>query len=507
MAAAILGDAEKIELPSISFRDQWSSLDRGEVDISTSLTTYNMERDVRETNSGGKRFTYSIPIVYAGSTFVGDPVYVDCADRGETLLGNCRGLSVCVMGSSATLSVVEEMLDGSNTVVVSTALELLTNFVDGTCNVIAGPNVLVNQEALVRSTGFEGPFVLGPRVYDKLPMAIISNGDDPEFGDLVNWVLRSLFVADSMGITQTTAELFPTTSLWGKELGAMFQNAIAAIGNFGEMYGKWFEDRISRQGLNLLYTQGDSGLIYSMPFGDTLLDKKLTSEDVPGPLPGGTLERIAQRGHLNCGIVDVGRNDEGAGVQRLGFATWNATSDSWMGIDVDFCRGLSAALFSGDVDRVKYQVFSTISDGFASLNSNQDVDLLAGANYNMINDIREPTTGVGFAFGPPFYYDQVNGIVPYAIATREDDEQWLDFTTWLVYGTVYAEEYNLDAGDMPVVELFGEQYKQSLRDATLAIGDYGQIYERNMARYVPRSGPNLLNTGNDPQINALWDFS
>ena len=504
-----MGDPKKIELPTLSLPDHWSALESGLVDVSTSLTAYSMDRDVYEANSGGKGFTFSTPILYAGSTFVGDPDYVDCADRGDTLLGNCRGLSVCVIDGTATSRVIEEMLDGSNTLIVSTGEELLTNFVNGKCNVIAGPNLLVYQEALVRSAGYQGSIVLGPRVYDKLPMTIVSRGDDPEFGDLVNWIIRSLFVAESMGVTKDTAGLFPATSLWGDDNSNMFRNVIGTIGNYGEFYGRWLASRIPLNGLNMLNTLGNTGLIYSMPMGDTLLDTKLTIDKVPGPSVGGTLERIAERGHLNCGVVN-NTSDASKEGRIQGFSRWNTTIVAWEGFDVDYCRGLSAALFAGDVDRVQYQVFTTMSDGFAALHGtdNRDVDVLTGALYNMQNDIKEPTTGSGFSFSPVYYYhEQPNSLVSsYALASREDDEQWSDFITWLVYGTMYAEELGINAGGMPVIELFGERYKQSLRDAILAIGHYGQLYDRNMERYVPRSGRNLINTGADPQMNPSWKF-
>ena len=66
----------------------------------------------------------------------------------------------------------------------------------------------------------------------------------------------------------------------------------------------------------------------------------------------------------------------------------------------------------------------------------------------------------------------------------------------VVMGLFFAEEENIprdSSGGVLVVKLFGEGTKQMLRDSVLAVGRYGEIYNRTLASTMPRSGGNMLN--------------
>ena len=45
--------------------------------------------------------TLTLPYAYTGTNFEGIPEYVDCADRGDTFVGICRDLSVCVSAGTS----------------------------------------------------------------------------------------------------------------------------------------------------------------------------------------------------------------------------------------------------------------------------------------------------------------------------------------------------------------------------------------------------------------------
>lgn len=60
---------------------------------------------------------------------------------------------------------------------------------------------------------------------------------------------------------------------------------------------------------------------------------------------------------------------------------------------------------------------------------------------------------------------------------------------------VFAEEHGvteLTSNQMPAVGLFGAEFLRMFRDAIFAGGNYGEIYERNVEKHVPRTGLNLL---------------
>lgn len=86
---------------------------------------------------------------------------------------------------------------------------------------------------------------------------------------------------------------------------------------------------------------------------------------------------------------------------------------------------------------------------------------------------------------------------PLALVTRQDDPQWSDFAYWTVGAIFYAEENGITAessNKMPIVNLFGRKYARFMRDIIAAVGNYGEIYERNVEAEVPRGGLVLVNS-------------
>ena len=74
------------------------------------------------------------------------------------------------------------------------------------------------------------------------------------------------------------------------------------------------------------------------------------------------------------------------------------------GFDVDFCRALSAAIFDGDPDHVIYSDLPA-SERFQALASG-DVDVLSRlTTLTLSRDVNESTTGEGFSFSQPNFYD------------------------------------------------------------------------------------------------------
>ncbi len=105
---------------------------------------------------------------------------------------------------------------------------------------------------------------------------------DPQWADIVSWVVYGLITAEEAGITQQNVGTFSTTEdpnvkrLLGLEgeLGAglglsndFMVNVIRAVGNYAEIYERHLGPNTPvniPRGQNALYTQG--GLLYAPPF-------------------------------------------------------------------------------------------------------------------------------------------------------------------------------------------------------------------------------------------------
>jgi ABC-type amino acid transport substrate-binding protein len=448
-----------------------------------------MERDVLQPNAG-VGMAFSSPFLYTGTLFAGPPELVECAETGETLLGVCSDLLICVVEETTTISVVQKHLDGSRILPVTDSLVLLDSLAAGNCNVLAGePSALFEWD--VRNAGYEGDYVFGSLLFSKEPLAMVTRGNDPEFADFVEWVFQALVTAEALNITQTDADLFPPTTLFGSKYSNMFSHAVAANGHYGEIYERNVEQGFPRAGMNFVTQQGDSetGLLFAIPFGN------LAREDGPSVVaPDSMLHAVDDRNLVVCGVL--------ADRPWLGIV-----NDVFDGIDVEFCRALSAAKFHGNTNQLAIVKYDTLEAGFEALDK-KIIDVFASVPYTMENNVREASTGIGYSLSPPYFFDPSSDSA-FSMATRQDDQQWSDFVRWTIFSTIYAEEQSIssdNASDLPTVDLFGPSHIQMFRFINLALGNYGDMYNRTQEARVPRAGANLLSSGGPHMIARPNDF-
>ncbi|WP_308219924.1 amino acid ABC transporter substrate-binding protein [Roseomonas populi] len=102
---------------------------------------------------------------------------------------------------------------------------------------------------------------------------------------------------------------------------------------------------------------------------------------------GGLYDAIKARGVLNCGIH----------TGLPGFALPDSRG-VWQGFDVDFCRGLAAALFN-DPDKVRYTPLSSPTR-FTALSSGEVDVLFRVSTETMLRDV-----GLGIRAITPNFYD------------------------------------------------------------------------------------------------------
>ena len=247
----------------------------------------------------------------------------------------------------------------------------------------------------MRSAGYNGLYEIGVNQYSKEPLAVVTREGDAIWSDFVFWVIEALMAADEQGIFQSNASSFALVESFGEKYIHMFQDAITDVGNYGELYTRHLENIVPRGSLNTV-NRGNTGLIYSFPFGT--LGVVGTS-----PIEDGTIQDIMRRGHVRCGIFNT-----------AGFGEFNRTTKEWRGMDVDYCRALSAAIFDGVDTNVVFHVLPA-TERFKEL-ADKDVDILARVTSRTLErDVLEPTTGEGFSFSPVTFYDGLSfgGIPPF----------------------------------------------------------------------------------------------
>jgi general L-amino acid transport system substrate-binding protein len=125
--------------------------------------------------------------------------------------------------------------------------------------------------------------IILPEIISKEPLGPVVRNGDSQWGDVVRWSYYALLIAEEKGITaanvnevaaSTTDEevkrLLGVSGDMGAKMGVAndaFKVAIAAVGNYGEIFARNIGEGTSinlARGLNALWTQG--GLQYAPPF-------------------------------------------------------------------------------------------------------------------------------------------------------------------------------------------------------------------------------------------------
>ena len=388
-------------------------------------------------------------------------------------------VSVCVGGESTHYKTVQTYLPERNIVTRDyTQGPLVVGLLEGLCNIKTdddGPSV---TESYAREAGYNGSYVLGTNVFSKELLSVVTRGDDPRFSDFVDSVFQALFLAEYRNIS---AEDFPQTNVFGEDFVDMYTHALSVAGNYGDIYKSSFDLFLERFSMNYV-NNGTTGLMWSHPFGIIS-----NSRDVQKYPLSPTMNAVLRRGVLRCGIR----------LERPGFAAKsNASSLHYTGMEIDYCRAMAASLFRGYSSAVEFIELPNIETGYAWLVSG-DLDVLTGASRTLQAEVQEPSTGHGFAFSIPYFYGYSEQEDNLCLATVEDHD-WAAFVYWIVTATVYAEEEGISkstSNRMPEVYVYGRELKRMFRDSILFVGNYGDIYNRNVQDFIPRSGRNMLNKG------------
>ena len=274
VAAAVLGDPEAIEAVPITAADRGPVLQTGEVDLVTRNMTWTSKRDAEWGN-------------FTSVTFYDGQGFLVRADSGITMLEEMDGATVCVTtGTTTERNLATAFGDAGLTYEAVTFEEtsaVYGAYEEGRCDVATSDK---SQLAAVRA-GFENPddHIILDITISKEPLTPAVPTGDAQWMDIVKTVIWGLINAEERGITSANVEEMKTSdnadirSMLGAEgeadwgyttLGlspTALAQAIAAVGNYGEIYDRYFGPAgiafTLDRGLNNLWTNG--GLIYAPP--------------------------------------------------------------------------------------------------------------------------------------------------------------------------------------------------------------------------------------------------
>jgi general L-amino acid transport system substrate-binding protein len=272
IAAAVLGDQDKIEFVPTTGETRFTALTSGEIDVLSRNSTWTFTRDV------------DLKFTWAGVNYYDGQGFMVSKDLGVTSALELDGATICVQTGTTTELNLADFFKVNNIsyqpVPIQTPAEADQQFLGGACDAYTTD---ASQLATQRGT-YENPdnYVILPEIISKEPLGPLVRQGDDQWADVVRWTLNALIAAEEYGVTAANAEEQSSSEnpeirrLLGTEgdLGPMLgldvdwaKRAIMANGNYGEMFaatiGEGTPSNIAR-GLNALWTEG--GLQYSPPF-------------------------------------------------------------------------------------------------------------------------------------------------------------------------------------------------------------------------------------------------
>lgn len=273
IAAAVLGDASKVQFVKLTSQTRFTALQTSEIDVLTRNTTWTFSRDA------------SLGADFVAPTFYDGQGFMVRKDSGITSVKDLDGATVCVLPGSTSEKVAADVFRANNMdytpVVIDDKNELNTAFFGGRCDVhIQSTSGLSSARATVAPN--PDNYIILPGVYGKDPMGPVVRQGDPQWRDIVAWTAYAMMTAEELGITSENvdemkkSEDAETKRLLGVEggLGEMLglnndwaYQIVKQVGNYGEVYARNVGDgsplKLDR-GLNALWTNG--GLLYAPPF-------------------------------------------------------------------------------------------------------------------------------------------------------------------------------------------------------------------------------------------------
>lgn len=272
LAAAVLGDADKIEFVNLTGNQRFPALASGEIDVLSRNTTWTFSRDV------DLGFTFLGVIYYDGQGFIGRK------SLGISSATELDGASVCIQtGTTTELNLADFFrVNGMSfePVPIETNEEARTAYLAERCDVYT-----TDASGLAATkSAFDDPenHVVFPEIISKEPLGPLVRQGDDEWADIGRWTLNVLINAEELGVTQANVDqmasgtdnpeinrMLGSEGEFGSLLGLDSGWAVAAIkaqGNYGEIFERFVGTSTPlglQRGLNALWTDG--GLIYAPP--------------------------------------------------------------------------------------------------------------------------------------------------------------------------------------------------------------------------------------------------
>ena len=271
IAAAVFGDAEKIEFRPLTAAERLPALQTGEIDVLLRNTTWTLTRDTAN------------ELDWAAVTFYDGQGMMVRKDSGWETLEDMEGATVATTtGTTTEMNVADAFrargIDYTPLLFESTQ-DTNTAYEQGRADAETSDK---SQLAALRSAmANPDDHIILDVTLSKEPLGPLTAHGDNQWNDIVRWVVWGMMQAEESGVSSenvdqmlssgdpTVQRLLGATGELGASLGLdndFMVNVLKAVGNYAEVYDRHLgPDGIDiPRGPNKLWTDG--GLLYPMAY-------------------------------------------------------------------------------------------------------------------------------------------------------------------------------------------------------------------------------------------------
>ena len=272
VAAAVLGDADKVKYVPLSSPQRFTALQSGEIDVLARNTTWTMTRDASQGS------------VFVAVSYYDGQGFIVPKEFGIKTAKELDGATVCVQSGTSSEKTLADYFNSHKmsykTVVFDTTEATQSAFLSGRCQVYTTDmSDLAGMRTLAQDPS---KYEILSEVISKEPLGPAVRRGDDEWFQIVRWSFNTMVEAEELGITKANADELRKTSAnpnlqrllgqsddMGKLIGLDKEwsyRIIKQVGNYGESWTEFFGPKTPLnlpRGLNRLWTDG--GLMYAMP--------------------------------------------------------------------------------------------------------------------------------------------------------------------------------------------------------------------------------------------------
>jgi general L-amino acid transport system substrate-binding protein len=222
VAAAALGDADRVRFTPIDAGDRFSALQKGEIDLLSRNTSWSFSRDA------GLGVDFAAVTYYDGQGFLA-PKSLGLASAQEL-----SGARICVQAGTASQDNLADYfrargLSYKPVLAVSEA-KARALYQSGVCDVFtADVSALASSRSVLDNPGAH---VLLPDVISKEPLGPVVRQGDPAWTDIVRWTVYATILGEELGLASRTVGQARDTAV-----DPQVRRLLGAEGDYGALLG------------------------------------------------------------------------------------------------------------------------------------------------------------------------------------------------------------------------------------------------------------------------------